>query len=173
MDKSKILSQLFKKGFELIQLNDFEGTEFALFRKDHIYIIVCHYVNDLDINSIEEEAKNLRNLMHKRKINAWNTYLLISFERDIEFQDLIVIERSSKSMRRYVITNEHDFNRIPFLDNIEVVSNPFEISSQTTVGNDEQIRRIIGFFQQHNGENVKIKSSTIQNKLNELFDLEG
>jgi len=173
LEKSKILSQLFYKGFNLVQLNDFEGTEYALFRKDHIHIIICHYVNQLDINSIEEEAQNLRILMHKNKINAWNTYLLISFDEEIEFTDLFVIERSSKSMRRYVIRNEKDFNRIPFLDNIDVISNPFEITSQTTVGNDKQIKRIINFFQENSGENGKIKSKTIQDKLNELFDLEG
>lgn len=173
MDKSKILSQLFNKGFELIQLKDFDSTEFTLFRKKQINIIVCHYLNELDIKQIEEDAKNLRSIMHINKINVWNTYLLISFDRDIDYQDLFQIERSSKSMRRYVITNEFDFNRIPFLDNIEVVSNPFKISSQTIVGNDEQVKKIIEFFDQNNGGNVKLKSLTIQNNLGELFDLEG
>lgn len=173
LQKSKIISQLLRKGFDLIQLSEFENTEYVLFRKGHTFAIICHYVNQPSLDSIEEEAQNLRNIMHKNRINAWNTYLLISFEREIDFNDLFVIERSSSSMRRYVITNEIDFNRIPFLDNIEVITNPFKITSQTTVGNDEQIKKIIGFFQKHNGGNVKINSQTIQSELNELFDLEG
>ncbi|XQY92381.1 ABC-three component system middle component 1 [Metabacillus sp. HB246100] len=173
MEKTKILSNLSHKGFELHQLNDFNNTDYTLFRKDHINVILCHYIHKVDINRIEEEAKQLRNIMHKNKINAWNTYMLISFEDKIDFQSHFLIERSSKSMRRYVISNESDFNRIPFLDSIEVITSPLKISSETTVGSNEQIKKIIQFFLKHDGENTKIKSSTIQNNLNQLFDLEG
>lgn len=172
MEKSIILYQLYKKGFNLIHIKDFEDTDYILFTKEHINIILCYYINQIAVDEIEEEAKNLRSLMHKNKINVWNTYMLISFDYEIDYQKLFVIERSSKSIRRYVISKEQDFNRIPFLDTIEVISNPFNLTSQTTVGSDNQIKRIIEFFQEHNGDNVKIKSSTIQNKFNTLFDLE-
>jgi len=52
-------------------------------------------------------------------VNIWNSYMLICIEGSVEsYFDLVMgIERDTTALRKYIIWQESDLNRIPFLDN--------------------------------------------------------
>lgn len=172
MKKNDILSHIFQQNFELVHVPYLENTNYGLYKKSNISVIVCHFTNYTSIKFIEEEAEQLRHIMNKSKINVWNTYMLISFNYEIELSEVVKIERNSNSMRRYVITKETDFNRIPFLDDISIASNPLEISTENLMKNNSQVIKIMNFIKVNNGENTKIDKEIIEENLTELFDLE-
>lgn len=173
MDKSIILSYLANKEFQLVNIGDLEGSSFSFYKKSNINIILCHYIKQTNKEKIEEDAEHLRYIMHKNKFNVWNTYMLVSFNYEIDLQEIVLIERSSKSIRRYVLTQTNDFKRIPFLDNVQIISNPFEFSTQILTEENSQIKKVLEFIKKNGGGSYKIDTTIIQDNINELFDLEG
>ncbi|SCN02046.1 Protein of unknown function [Bacillus wiedmannii] len=91
------------------------------FQKEHILVFLKLYdnpnVQSQDI--IQDIVKVRRRLDKNSEFNIWNSYMLVclntSFDSYIEL--VMKVEKDTTAIRKYLINEEKDLNRIPFLDN--------------------------------------------------------
>ncbi|WP_340397437.1 ABC-three component system middle component 1 [Paenibacillus sp. FSL E2-0202] len=173
MYKTVILAHLISSGFKPSLLKSFEDTEFSLFTKGQFNVILRQSDGKPDPKSIVSEANFLRQTMHKNKLNAWNSYLIISSEEPMSFSEVFMIERNAEALRKYVVQNDNDLLRIPFLDNTETVKNLFDISSLKSKSQNVFLNNIQEFLLENNGANEKINPKVIQEQIDIILYLEG
>jgi hypothetical protein len=91
-----------------------------------------------EINNL---AYHLRERLIEKDINIYNSYLLYCIDNDgIKDEDIILLERSSKYLRKYVIRQYEDIERIFFLNNISnKIDNEIKIYPQM----NEDIKSIV------------------------------
>lgn len=173
MNISEVISYIKLKEFELLELDFDESHPYLFFSKEQFNLVVCSYKNKININELNDEVQSIRTKLIRKNINIWNTYMLILFENEINFDEAFLIEKNASSLRKYVITSMEDFKRIPFLDNVEFDNNGFSTTEKiSTISYTENLQRVINFIQENNGENEKFKANYIRSKVPLLFDLE-
>lgn len=102
---------------------EFEWTAalgIVAFSKGHINVFLKSYGSDIEAKDIINDTMQVRQqLAESHGINIWNSYMLICPGGLSEsYVDLILkVEKDTTALRKYVICNESDINRIPFLDN--------------------------------------------------------
>lgn len=172
MDMVNVLLKLHNKEFTLLNIKEFDDFDISLFTRKHHNVNLCRYVGKLNQNIINEHARIIRSAMHSNGLNAWNSYMLITTDYEITHEEQFMIERDSKSIRRYVIRDESDFLRIPFLDDIEVVRNPLNLTSESKNKMSLLLSKINTFIKENGGEHGRIKNSEIVKNVPNIFDLE-
>lgn len=160
--------RLEETGFIEKNENAISNMGVALFQKEHLSVIVQNHDLGMEIKDIKEESIRIREKLHQLKINVWNSYYILCSDEEIVQNDLFIIERDSIGLRKYVIKQENDLNRIPFLDNqpVNIINEPIQISDNL-IDEDDIIKNLYTFIEQEDGTEIIISNESIK----KLIDL--
>lgn len=140
----------------------------TILKKEHLNVIIQNLDIGMELKDIKEEVIRMREKLHQVQINVWNTYyILCADEQIVDNENLFFIERDSTGLRKYVVKEEEDINRIPFLDNQPVnrIDNPIKIKDSISK-NDKTIDFLFNFIEENNGAEQIISDEDI----NEMID---
>lgn len=140
----------------------------TILKKEHLNVIIQNLDIGMELKDIKEEVIRMREKLHQVQINVWNTYyILCADEQIVDNENLFFIERDSTGLRKYVVKEEEDINRIPFLDNQPVnrIDNPIKIKDSISK-NDKTIDFLFNFIEENNGTEQIISDEDI----NEMID---
>lgn len=117
----KLQKILENKNFEIKNMDSIDNLGLAYYINEEKNVFV-YYINKDVFMDIDEISFKLRETLIREKINIWNSYLIICVESNKFTEDIINIERNSKYIRKYVVKDLYDIQRIYFLDNPEIYS---------------------------------------------------
>ncbi|KXW06365.1 hypothetical protein NTPn15_10500 [Streptococcus pneumoniae] len=117
--------------------------------------------NYLLSEEINERAKNIREVIkNETRDNLWNTYLLILINKNSFNEKYYYIERDVRNLRKYVIQNEMDILRIPFME----ISNRNKKTKQVEESisfTSEKIKELYVGIRNKGGEQKKLTNAEI------------
>lgn len=127
-----------------------------------------HYKEEM--KSITSFSLQIRSLLVEYNFNIWNTYILFCVDQDIDFETNYKIERDTKALRKYAISNEADLNRIPFLDEFRVIKKPIknEVSIEE---NNEYLKEIMNYLEKNEGRQNKLNSDQVENLIRKILNM--
>lgn len=112
-------NRLENKSFSLVSEENSIISELGLsFYQHSIFKVLVYKTDHIDLEKVKTVAFKVRNFFLSKDYNVWNTYFLICTNEELEKEMVYVIERDTAALRKYVIQNENDLNRIPFLDEV-------------------------------------------------------
>ncbi|MEZ2649679.1 ABC-three component system middle component 1 [Bacillus wiedmannii] len=103
-------------GFNRNFVKDIDSLGAILYEYEHIRVLVKHYNIAPEPKHVGDEAIELRERLLMQDMNVWNAYYLICIDNEVEFDDVYLIERNTRGLRKYVIREIFDLSRIPFLN---------------------------------------------------------
>ncbi|PYE89493.1 ABC-three component system middle component 1 [Bacillus sp. 196mf] len=160
--------RLMEKGFIKERESVLSHLGVTILKKEHLNVIIQNLDIGMELKDIKEEVIRMREKLHQVQINVWNTYyILCADEQIVDNENLFFIERDSTGLRKYVVKEEEDINRIPFLDNQPVnrIDNPIKIKDSMSK-NDKTIDFLFNFIEENNGAEQIISDEDI----NEMID---
>lgn len=108
---------LLKCEFQEINNSKANTLNFLHYKNKQINVFVKNINKEnIDQKKLNEMTYYLREELINQRINIFNSYVIFCIDCDTEEEDLILIERNSKYIRKYVVRDEFDFQRIHFLD---------------------------------------------------------
>jgi hypothetical protein len=170
------INRLYEKGYAKVDYKDLD-EEFGIscFRKEHIFVVLQNWDYGITIDDIKEETLRLRNALHQKRVNVWNSYYLLCVDgQRVDDEMIFFIERESTGIRKYVIRNEDDLSRIPFLDNTPVrkIENPIQFNENIN-NYGEIVKKLFEYLKEQNGDNEKLDNKKIEQALSYIFDKKG
>lgn len=171
-----VKDRLFSCGFSYLELDWTINMGVVAFKKGHINVFLKPYDENIKATDILNDAIEVRKHLEKNpEINIWNSYILICPKASGKvYTELVMkVEKDTTALRKYLIYEEKDVNRIPFLDNTDSESvKPKRISDEGYQG-IEEIRVLVNLVQELTlQEGGKISPKKLKNMLEENF-LEG
>lgn len=165
-----------EQGFEYLGLNWDKELGVLTYKKNQIILILKAYYDSEVTNKeiINDIIKIRNNLEKKTQFNIWNSYVLVCLNTSYEsYIDLVMkVEKDTTALRKYVIYNENDLKRIPFLDdtcseNLKI-RNIFE---DIEFDNLESIQEIVDYTKQISlVEGRKLTSNLSKEYLSKILD---
>jgi transcription-repair coupling factor (superfamily II helicase) len=162
MELENIINVLFEKGFEELKVADIPSGFF--FRRDNITVLVVKYEQPINIEVINEEILSIRNYIFNNleQINIWNTYAFILTDKDIDLNEVHILEKDASSIRKYVISSYKDLGRIYFLDS-ECLEKTVPLSIAKTKSEEEPIiKELYRVIKDIGGETKKLKPQEVK-----------
>jgi hypothetical protein len=171
MDKYEVLNWLLKQGFVVERSDQFYPNIFL--EKEHIGVVVKEYKEDPSENTIINDSVEIRLKFKKMNKNSWNSYFLILLPANSELSPYI-IEKDPRGIRKYVVSEFHDFKRIPFLDSSRIEEEETKINnlSLTKIYEDTKIKNILEYIIKSGGNSRSLTKEEINSAFYKLFDLE-
>jgi hypothetical protein len=175
MNSSKLLEFLdgqkfIVKNTEMFQSN-YQEFVYCYNHENKISLIFKEY-QEFSQASILEDVMQVRKLLRENEINIWNSYYIILAPKLSDEKRIYSIERNPKGLRKYVITNERDLFRIPFIrleQSGEFVLN-FESNNNEILSSDDQgVTEYLEWIMESQGDLVEIKKSIIKDKISKTF----
>ncbi|WP_336637727.1 ABC-three component system middle component 1 [Lysinibacillus fusiformis] len=141
------------------------------FQKENTFAFVKLY-DDIEINAnqiIKDVIKIRRNLERSSGVNIWNSYMIACLNSfSTSYLELVMkVEKDTTAIRKYIIQQEQDLDRIPFLDNTrsEMVE-PGLILHEKAFLELGNIQEIVDFIRKHTfEEGGKLTSSKVKKVL--------
>lgn len=118
----KIITHIKESKFTEIEIEELEYDTFYDKVGGRLLIIYNEQIvqDNLFKADMNDIASSIRNSIKKQdRYNLWNTYLLILVNKNPFNERYYYIERDIRNLRKYVIQNEDDILRIPFIDSLE------------------------------------------------------
>ena len=179
MDKSRLLSILDKYSFIVEKSEVFSKLDedfiYCVNKDRNISIIIKQY-KEFNQMSILDDVIKVRGILRENNINIWNSYYLISFVNSEVLSGseskVYSIERNSRGLRKYVIINEEDLYRMPFIKpyQAERVLLDFKTNfNEILETEDKEITKVLRWIMESNGDLVDIKKQTIKEKISEIY----
>lgn len=108
-----------KNRFKLIENENIKKLDLLYYTNQKINVFLGNQnYQSIGYKEINDLAYKLREVLIKKNINIYNSYLIYCIEyKDIKEEDLILLERSSKYLRKYIVRDNKDIERIFFLNN--------------------------------------------------------
>lgn len=124
-----------------------------------------------DINNI---AFKLKSVLKNKDINVWNSYMIICINIKEIDKDIMLIERDSKYLRKYVVIDDLDFERIYFLNkNDKSDSFKEKNKKESDINLSTDIEYIISKMRDDQGNIRKIDTKEIDEIVNHIFKQVG
>lgn len=161
-------NRLIEKEFNSIECKEIQNIGAVLYQSNINNIILKKIHSVIELSSIKEYSQKIRNIVSNSDFNLFNTYLLICIDmEELDYETFFMIERDTSSLRKYVIRNEMDLNRIPFLDGIkgDQISN---LKTQSDIELDDDLKSIYIFLNEYDGKNKKISTIDIEKFVNDF-----
>lgn len=142
----KIDEILEKNFFELVECREIKALDLIFYKKDGINVFLGKQnYPKLRYEDIEGLAFKLRKCLIDLNINIYNSYLLYCIKEDgISQEEGILLERSSKYLRKYILRYFEDIERIFFLNQI-LWSSKYNLRNSPEV--PEDIKKIISYME--------------------------
>lgn len=165
-----INNRLIKKGFQSMDSLEIEKLGAVIYRSpiNHVVLKKIHTYDE--IGEIMSFSSKIRSIQLDAKVNISNTYLLFCIMKELDYETFFMIERDTKALRKYVIRNEMDLNRIPFLDDLMNVSKD-GIDIKEKQEENFYLKKIYDFLKIHNGQNNKLDNIAIEESINMIIDM--
>ena len=163
-------NRLKEKGFKRMELKEIEELGAQTYKSTIIHVVVTKIQVDEQVRNLKSYSNKVRNILLNRAININNTYLLFCYENHIDYETFFMIERDTQGLRKYVIRDYMDLNRIPFLDNLEEFSKGLT-EVKTEPDEDYYLSYIHDLLEKKNGNNEKLKKPEIEEAFKLILDL--
>jgi hypothetical protein len=158
-------------GFVPYELDEIQGLGAVIYKTSVNHVVMKKIHTNEELNNIGSFSTKIRNIMLNEGVNTSNTYLFICVDEPIEYETFFLIERNTTSLRKYVLRNEIDLNRIPFLD---IKSEEVGNSVGKIKENQEQnfyLQKVYEFITSHNGYHNKLSTNEIERSVKMIIDL--
>jgi len=161
---NKVNNKLLEKGFISVESQEAEGLGSALYESKNIRVFLKEIHTDLEIKSLQTYANQIRSLLMEQNKNIYNTYLVLCTSEEIDFETFYMIERNTIALRKYVIRNADDLNRIPFLDDLsgDDSNKSNESNILFSMDYDSKLDIVFDFLEKNNARNTKLKDIQIE-----------
>ncbi|WP_144499216.1 ABC-three component system middle component 1 [Bacillus sp. FDAARGOS_235] len=158
-------------GFKRNLVKSIDSLGVILYEHEHINVLVKHYNIAPEPKHIGDEAIELRERLLMQDMNAWNAYYLICIDNEVEFDDVYIIERNTRGLRKYVIREIFDLDRIPFLNTHSQLR---EKSDKNKNGDEKEIPPIVEEIErqikQNNGIEERLDNKTIEEIASQIIN---
>ncbi|MGI1809697.1 ABC-three component system middle component 1 [Priestia sp. TGN 0903] len=184
MNQSKVLSNLHEHNF-IVQNSEMflenSGLIYCYNKALNIGFIVKEYSN-YNLDNIMSDVIAARSILRNLNINVWNTYFIILLNiADLDknknkYREFYQIERNSKGLRKYLILEESDLYRIPFIESYEEEGTSLNFTAnfnEILETKDEKVDELIKWIFSEDGEYKEIQKKNIKEKINEILILEN
>lgn len=161
-------NRLMKLKFKLIENTELESEDLTVYKNQHITV----FLKQLNFTINEDNLNNLLSCIKMSSMdmnfNIYNSYLILTYENEISYEDFYNIERNNLFLRKYVVRNNYDLSRIPFLDidNQDTKTNKqkpsdlnISIESENEIFN--KIRKLNGSLTTLNDEKIQFLTNTL------------
>lgn len=165
-------NRLIEMDFEVIELEGIDGIGGVVYKSPYNYVVLKKAYTSEELKNITNYSSIIRHIMLENKLNINNTYLIICTNINIDYETFFIVERDTTALRKYVIRNGKDLNRVPFLDNSEhSKSNDFEVVYEIQQNNYLQI--ILNYIKENSGQHNKLNKQQIDYSIEMIMDLVG
>jgi hypothetical protein len=164
-----------KMGFSEIEDARFNQLGVVCYKNTHIHVVLQNWDDGMSIESVGTECRVIRSLLMEMGANVWNAYyLLCSSSDDIDDDLAFYIERNSVSLRKYVLRQDVDLNRIPFLDDIMIneIDNPLSFTESINE-TDSIISVLLTEVKKTDGHKSNLNKTVIKDVVNFILSNEG
>lgn len=165
-------NRLIKMGFESIYSEGIENIGGVFYKSSINYVVLKKVYTYEELNNINHYSTEIRKVMLSDKLNINNTYLMLCTNIDLDYETFFIIERDTKALRKYLIRNEKDLNRIPFLDNSKGSSKK-NIVLKKEIEDNTYLNKIFNFIEVNSGQQNKLTKQQIDKSIEMIMDLVG
>ncbi|MGF9945749.1 ABC-three component system middle component 1 [Priestia megaterium] len=148
------------------------------FQKENTFVFVKLY-DEIQVNMdqiIKDVVKVRRNLERSQEVNIWNSYMLACLNAlSTSYLELVMkVEKDTTAIRKYIIQQEKDLDRIPFLDNTRSEKvEPGLILDENSFSELGNIQEIVDFIRKYTfEEGGKLTSSKVKKSLEKSYSKE-
>lgn len=167
---NSINNRLIEKGFKSIESQEIEDLGAVTYRSTINHVVLKKIHTHAELQDIRSFSTKIRNIMLNGNVNINNTYLLFCISGEINYETFYMIERDTRAFRKYVIRNEMDLNRIPFLDNL-IENEKSSINVKSEQEDNFYLLKIFDFLSIHSGQHNKLSKEQIDNSVKKIIDL--
>ncbi len=165
---NRVHNRLIQKNFKTLENEEVEREGFSLYVNETISVFLKQIHTELELENIKFYSNQIRLILLEQGKNIYNSYLIICADKEMDYEKFYMIERNNIVLRKYVVRDENDLNRIPFLDNTidEGVNKPDTLQETECT---EEVKRVLSLVKQHDGKNIKLKDNQIEEIVNYLM----
>ncbi|HDR3523461.1 hypothetical protein SIL80_23730 [Bacillus cereus group sp. BfR-BA-01119] len=165
---NRVHNRLIQKNFTTLENEEVEREGFSLYVNETISVFLKQIHTELELENIKFYSNQIRLILLEQGTNIYNSYLIICTDKEMDYEKFYMIERNNIVLRKYVVRDENDLNRIPFLDNTidEGINKPDALQETECT---EEVKRVLSLVKQHDGENIKLKDNQIEEIVNYLM----
>lgn len=179
MNKSEILNIVSSSNFTVKNTEFFlkeDPEEFFFCENDQTLtsLIVKEYF-EIDYDKIISDVSKTRVILRKHNVNIWSTYFLIVYNGNLaedEKTEVYSIERNSQGLRKYVIANETDLFRIPFINDPEVHKGELDFEktlSEVLETDDLELKKLYKWMIEEEADYTIIDKNKMKQKINQVL----
>ncbi|WP_257351434.1 ABC-three component system middle component 1 [Pseudalkalibacillus decolorationis] len=174
MTYAKTLDKLVSLGFDVL-FSDIFHPNMAYCYKEPVGFILKKYNGEVSQEQIIIDAVEVRNKIKKINHNIWNTYFLVCFGPKFKGNTPFSIERDARGLRKYVIQDLTDLDRIPYTDtrSIERIDDPFHITLQLLENENGEVGNLINFLMKNDGAARKLNKEEVRLSMIKYLGLEN
>ncbi|AJH72351.1 hypothetical protein DJ86_1878 [Bacillus cereus ATCC 4342] len=165
---NSVHNRLIQKNFKTLENEDVEREGFSLYVNDTISVFLKQIHTELELENIKLYSNQIRLILLEQSKNIYNSYLIICVDKEMDYEKFYMIERNNIVLRKYVVRDKNDLNRIPFLDNtVDGDGDNPETLQETEY--TEEVKRVLSLLEQYDGKNIKLKDNQIEGIVNYLM----
>lgn len=146
--------------YEIVKKQELEVENLIMYRKKHLTVVLKQLISPNDFFYVDRISSFIKSSSFDYGFNIHNTYLILTYEDEMLYEDFFTIERNNKVLRKYVIRNKNDLRRIPFLDvEIEKLN---ETESNEDSFEESNGHQLLDLIRQYNGSYVDLNNEHIE-----------
>ncbi|WP_100404124.1 ABC-three component system middle component 1 [Bacillus sp. FJAT-42315] len=161
-------NRLIQQNFKALENEEVEKIGFSLYENETIRVFLKRLHMELELEKINIYSNQIRILLLEQSQNIYNSYLILCTDEEISYEKFFMIERNNIALRKYVVRDEKDLNRIPFLDNT-VDKNGKNPANLKETEYNEEVKVLFSLLKQYDSENIKLKDSQVGEIVNTLM----
>ncbi|MEB6550959.1 hypothetical protein MXL46_18025 [Heyndrickxia sporothermodurans] len=161
-------NRLIQKNFKALENEEVEKLGFSLYGNETIRVFLKRLHMELELENINIYSNQIRILLLEQSENIYNSYLILCTDEEINYEKFFMIERNNIALRKYVVRDENDLNRIPFLDNT-VDKNGGNAENLRETEYNEEVKVLFSLLKQYDSENIKLKDYQVGEIVNTLM----
>lgn len=161
-------NRLIQKNFKALENEEVEKLGFSLYGNETIRVFLKRLHMELELENINIYSNQIRILLLEQSENIFNSYLILCTDEEINYEKFFMIERNNIALRKYVVRDENDLNRIPFLDNT-VDKNGGNSENLRETEYNEEVKVLFSLLKQYDSENIKLKDYQVGEIVNTLM----
>ena len=140
-----------------------------LYEKNDMSVIIYRSRNIDDIDELNVLSLRIRNFLQENDYNFFNSYLLILPNENLNYELFYLIERNNIGVRKYVIKQKEDLERVTFLKFKEDkdTSNPSEEENESI---NEIVTITLNILESYGYSSEKFNTSKLEEISKKIFE---
>lgn len=167
-------NRLIEMGFHSMQSVEIENLGGVIYKSPINYVVLKKAFTHEELNNLNSYSTKIRRIMLDSKVNINNTYLIFCTSINMDYETFFMIERDTRALRKYVIRNEKDLNRIPFLDNLQDNDgNKSDLESNFGAADNVYLQKILNYIKENSGQQNKLNKQQIDYSIDFIMEFVG